>query len=224
MPDKVSVNILYIKISGKARFSGAKEKLKRCDVPVWNVADWNGTNRTVTEADMNNDYFLCKSMLLIGGVIAMLSLCSCAGKQDTADQKPALVTFVPIKHQAYSTMILKGHRDGMTYDCTVGFDKNNTIHPELKIAFDEGDSYSDSFTYDCTEEQVGRMQVIYETMTMLEKGDERLKSMSKPELEEYHDALSMALVYTILSYNMGDGPDVEYHLKETYNQAVNLRK
>lgn len=162
-----------------------------------------------------------KKYVLMAVMAAMVCLVGCS-------EKPAAIsglndnpiTFVPVKHEMFSSMSLNGSTDGVAYKCSVDFDKDNNIKVDLFV--DPGDdvTYSNVFNYQCTDDQKDKIQVIYGAYLKSEDCPEFVTSdFTAEKIKELHDGMALSLVYTFLCYDIGQPTESEAFLSEAYNDA-----
>lgn len=141
----------------------------------------------------------------------VLSACDTSSSQPAEISEDDLVRFVPAPYTPLTDMDITGEADGYVFKNKVSFGKDNKITADLDMSLGE-DSYSDHFVYKCTDEEIDRMQVIYQSVTDVKHMDDK----------EYRDEVYVGLSYVLGCFSQVAHIDDTAALTEADDMLVKL--
>ncbi len=150
-----------------------------------------------------------KKRFLIGclGLMVILAFAGCGRKKQ---KEPELIRFVPVKYNPVEEVAFSGEVDECKFNTRINFKRDNKISVDLDMAIGDG-RLTDHFAYQCTQEQIDKMQVSYQSVAMENGtlGD-----------NEYRDGVYLGLTYALACLSQGDGGEANNILDQLYDNAL----
>ncbi len=116
-----------------------------------------------------------------------------------------LVTFVPVDYEFEDDLSFSGDVRGLTFNNNIAFRDDNIIRVDFALTV-EGETIGDSFSYNCTQEQIDKIQAACQFAPRQSKEDQ--------------DSIYCGLTYVLLCFYQGEINKADTTLSHVYDLAV----
>ena len=156
------------------------------------------------------------SVKMFAGFVALLLIANvltgCGQKAEKKSNADDPVRFVSVKYNPLSAISFAGEAEGCAFDNRISFKQENKISVDFNMTY-EDETYNDHFIYECTQEEIDKIQVAYQSVAIENNryGD-----------NAYRDTVYLTLTYVLALMSQDERDEADRMLNDIYNDALNV--